>query len=129
MSITNLETSPALDEALPRRKWFPLVAISLGTFMLIVDVTIVNVALPNMAAGLHTSFASLQWVVDGYAVALAALLLGIGSIADLVGLRRSYTVGLAVFAVASLACGFAPNSAVLISRGSCREWVARRCWL
>jgi EmrB/QacA subfamily drug resistance transporter len=115
MSNTDLETSPASDAALPGRKWFPLVAICLGTFMLIVDVTIVNVALPRMAASLHTSFASLQWAVDGYAVALAALLLGIGSMADLVGLRRSYAVGLALFAAASLVSGLAPNTAVVIS--------------
>ena len=74
------------------RKWWPLVAICLGTFMLLIDVTIVNVALPDMAGDLGTSFASLQWVVDAYALALAALLLGVGSIADLrrtpAGLRR-----------------------------------------
>ena len=58
------------------RKWWPLVAICLGTFMLLVDVTIVNVALPAMADSLNTSFSSLQWVIDAYALALAALLLG-----------------------------------------------------
>src|ERR1700761_4055788 len=63
------------------RKWLPLTAVCLGTFMLLVDVTIVNVALPDMAADLHTSLGALQWVVDGYALALAALLLGIGSLA------------------------------------------------
>jgi EmrB/QacA subfamily drug resistance transporter len=96
------------------RKWLPLVAVCLGTFMLLIDVTIVNVALPDMAASLHTSFASLQWVIDGYALALAALLLGIGSLADLVGQRRSYIAGLLLFAVSSLICGLAPNSGVLI---------------
>ena len=53
-----------------RDKWWPLVAICLGTFMLLVDVTIVSVALPTMAVELHASFSSLQWVLDGYAVAL-----------------------------------------------------------
>jgi len=96
------------------RKWWPLVAICLGTFMLLVDVTIVNVALPSMAGGLHTSFASLQWVIDGYALALAALLLGVGSVADLVGLRRAYLAGLGVFAVASLVCGLAPGAGLLV---------------
>jgi EmrB/QacA subfamily drug resistance transporter len=97
------------------RKWAPLVAVCLGTFMLLVDVTIVNVALPDMAADLSTSFGSLQWVVDAYALTLAALLLGIGSIADLVGHRRAYIAGLALFAAASFVCGIAPNSGALIA--------------
>jgi EmrB/QacA subfamily drug resistance transporter len=97
------------------RKWLPLLAVCLGTFMLLIDVTIVNVALPDMAANLHTSFASLQWVVDAYALALAALVLGIGSIADQVGHRRSYIGGLGLFAVASFACGIAPNAGLLIA--------------
>jgi EmrB/QacA subfamily drug resistance transporter len=103
-----------LDLGVPMRKWLPLVAICLGTFMLLIDVTIVNVALPSMAASLHTSFSSLQWVIDGYALALAALLLGIGSVADLVGLRQSYIVGLLLFAGSSLVCGLAPNADLLI---------------
>ena len=64
------------------RKWLPLITVCLGTFMLLIDVTIVNVALPDMAGDLKTSFGSLQWVVDAYALALAALVLGTGSIAD-----------------------------------------------
>ena len=67
------------------RKWLPLITVCLGTFMLLIDVTIVNVALPDMAGDLKTSFGSLQWVVDAYALALAALVLGTGSIADRVG--------------------------------------------
>ncbi len=97
------------------RKWLPLVAVCLGTFMLLVDVTIVNVALPDMAADLRTSFGALQWVVDGYALSLAALLLGIGALADRIGHRRTYVAGLGVFALASLACGLAPDPAVLVS--------------
>src|ERR1700709_1810735 len=86
----------------PVRKWSPLVAICTGTFMLLVDVTIVNVALPDMASDLRTSFGQLQWVVDIYALALAALVLGAGSLADLFGRRRLYLAGLVVFALASL---------------------------
>src|SRR5882757_3650887 len=97
------------------RKWLPLVAVCLGSFMLLVDVTIVNVALPDMAADLSTSFTSLQWVIDIYALALAALLLGFGSFADVVGRRRVYLGGLVVFAAASLVAGIAPNTAVLIT--------------
>jgi EmrB/QacA subfamily drug resistance transporter len=97
------------------RKWLPLVTVCLGTFMLLIDVTIVNVALPDMARELHTSFASLQWVVDAYALTLAALVLGTGSIADLVGHRPAYVAGLGLFAVSSLVCGISPNSEALIA--------------
>ena len=83
--------------------------------MLLIDVTIVNVALPDMAKDLGTSFSSLQWVVDGYALALAALVLGTGSIGDIVGHRRTYVGGLVLFALASLVCGLAPNDGVLIA--------------
>jgi len=96
------------------RKWLPLVAVCLGTFVLLVDVTIVNVALPDLVRDLGTTFASLQWVVDGYALALAALLLGAGSLADLTGRRRLYVTGLVVFATASLACGLAPSPGALV---------------
>ncbi len=97
------------------RKWLPLIAICLGTFMLLVDVTIVNVALPSMSDDLNTSFSSLQWVVDAYALSLAALLMGIGSMADIIGHRRAYVGGLALFAAASLTCGLAPNVGTLIA--------------
>jgi EmrB/QacA subfamily drug resistance transporter len=97
------------------RKWLPLITVCLGTFMLLIDVTIVNVALPNMAKDLKTSFGSLQWVVDAYALILAALVLGTGSIADLVGHRRVYVAGLALFAVSSFVCGISPNAGALIT--------------
>lgn len=97
------------------RKWWPLVAICTGAFMLLVDVTIVLVALPDMATGLDTSFSSLQWVMDIYALLLAALLLGAGSLADLIGRRRVYVAGTALFAASSLACGLAPNAGILIA--------------
>jgi EmrB/QacA subfamily drug resistance transporter len=83
--------------------------------MLLLDVTIVTVALPDIAADLHASFTSLQWVLDVYALVLAALLLGAGSIADIVGRRRAYVAGLALFALGSLTCGLAPSATVLIT--------------
>jgi EmrB/QacA subfamily drug resistance transporter len=98
----------------PVRKWWPLVTVCLGTFMLLVDVTIVNVALPQMATDLHTSFNSLQWVIDGYALSLGVLLLGAGSLGDLLGHRRFYVGGLIVFALSSLACGLAGDDTLLI---------------
>ncbi|MFD2122623.1 MFS transporter [Streptomyces cirratus] len=109
------------------RKWLPLTAVCLGAFMLLVDVTIVTVALPDMAADMHTGFAALQWVMDIYALALAALLLGAGSLADRIGRRRVYLGGLVVFAAASLACGLATGPAALIASARYRASAARRC--
>ena len=97
------------------RKWLPLVAICLGAFMLLIDVSIVNVALPKMSHDLHSSFTSLQWVVDMYALVLASLLLAVGSIGDRIGHLRMYVAGLVLFALASLACGLSPNVAALIT--------------
>ncbi|MEU6891457.1 DHA2 family efflux MFS transporter permease subunit [Streptomyces sp. NPDC046557] len=97
------------------RKWLPLTAVCLGAFMLLVDVTIVTVALPDMAADMHTGFSALQWVMDIYALALAALLLGAGSLADRIGRRSVYLGGIVVFAAASLACGLATGPAALIA--------------
>ncbi|RXS69050.1 MFS transporter [Streptomyces sp. TM32] len=96
-------------------KWWPLVAVSLGGFLLLVDVTIVISALPQTADALDASLTSLQWVMDGYALVLAALLMVAGSAADLFGRRRIAVAGLALFALASLACGLAPNAGVLIT--------------
>lgn len=97
------------------RKWLPLVAICLGAFMLLVDITIVTVALPEIADDLDSSFSGLQWVMDIYALALAALLLGAGAVADLWGQRRVYLGGLALFAAASLVCGLAPGTGMLVA--------------
>lgn len=97
------------------RKWLPLLAICLGTFMLLIDVTIVTVALPDIGGDLGASASGLQWVMDAYALVLAALLLGAGSLADLIGRRLVYLAGLVVFAGASLACALANGPAMLIA--------------
>ncbi|XUL92322.1 MFS transporter [Streptomyces galilaeus] len=97
------------------RTWGPLTAVCLGTFMLLLDVTIVVVALPDVARSLHASLSDLQWVVDGYALALAALLLGFGAAADILGRRRVHVVGLVLFAVASLLCGLAGGPGALVA--------------
>ncbi|MFH8791508.1 MFS transporter [Streptomyces sp. NPDC017941] len=97
------------------RTWGPLTAVCLGTFMLLLDVTIVVVALPDMAHALDASLSDLQWVIDGYALALAALLLGVGAAADVLGRRRTQVVGTVVFALASLGCGLASNAEVLVA--------------
>ncbi len=97
------------------RKWLPLVAVCAGTFMLLLDVTIVTVALPDMARGLHTSLPDLQWVLDLYALVLASLVLTAGSIADRIGRRALYLGGLVVFAASSLTCGLSGSVGMLIA--------------
>lgn len=102
----------------PSRKWWTLAAVCLGIFMLLLDITIVNVALPDMQKDLGSSFSDLQWVVDAYALTLAAVLLTSGSLADLFGRRRLYLIGVSAFTVASLLCGVAGDTLLLqLARG------------
>jgi EmrB/QacA subfamily drug resistance transporter len=94
------------------RRW-TLVAVCTTTFMLLLDITVVNVALPNIQEQLHASLTGLQWVVDAYALTLAALILTAGALADRYGRRLLFIVGVVVFTSASLVCGLAWNIAVL----------------
>jgi EmrB/QacA subfamily drug resistance transporter len=106
----------ATDGKVPGRrgnKWWTLVAVCLGTFMLLLDITIVNVALPDIQRALNSSFSDLQWVVDAYALTLAAFLLTAGSLADMYGRRLLYLIGLAIFTCASALCGFAVTTLML----------------
>src|SRR4051812_39038370 len=95
-----------------RGRW-TLVAVCATTFMLLVDLTIVNVALPSMQRELDASLTGLQWVVDAYAVSLAALILTAGALADRYGRRLVFAAGIVLFTVASLLCGIAWNVATL----------------
>jgi EmrB/QacA subfamily drug resistance transporter len=99
--------------ARPGGKWWTLVAVCLGMFMLLLDITIVTVALPDIQRGLGSSFSDLQWIVDAYALTLAAFLLTAGSLSDMYGRRRLFLVGLVVFTSASLLCGFATGTLML----------------
>src|SRR5919107_5725573 len=83
------------------RKWWTLVAVCTATFMLLLDITIVNVALPSIERDLGADLADLQWVIDAYALTLAALLLTGGSLADRVGRRRVFLIGLVAFTLPS----------------------------
>jgi len=95
------------------RKWWTLIAVSVATFMLLLDITVVNVALPAIREDLGAGFTDLQWVVDAYAVSLAALVLSVGSLADRLGRRSVFAAGLGVFSVASLLCALAPDPVFL----------------
>jgi EmrB/QacA subfamily drug resistance transporter len=94
------------------RRW-TLVAVCTTTFMLLLDITVVNVALPNIQHDLDASLTGLQWVVDAYALTLAALILTAGTLADRYGRRLLFMVGVVVFTLSSLLCGLAWNIAVL----------------
>jgi EmrB/QacA subfamily drug resistance transporter len=96
------------------RKWWTLIVVCAGTFMLLLDVTIVVVALPDIQQSLHASFSEVQWVTDAYALTLAALLLTAGSLADRFGRRRLYVIGLIVFTAGSLLCATSVNPPMLI---------------
>src|ERR1043166_8003890 len=96
------------------RKWWTLVAVCTATFMLLLDITIVNVALPAIEKALHASFSDLQWVVDAYALGLATCVLTAGALADLFGRKRLFLLGIALFTIASAACGLANDSLFLI---------------
>src|SRR5262245_15771299 len=97
------------------KKWWTLAAGSVGLFMIMLDATVVIVALPTIRDSLHLKLAALEWVVAGYALTFAAFMLTGGKLADLFGRRLVFMAGLTVFAGASLACGLAPNGAVLIA--------------
>jgi EmrB/QacA subfamily drug resistance transporter len=100
------------------RKWWTLGAVCVATFMLLLDITVVNTALPAIQADLGGSFTDLQWVIDAYALSLAALVLTAGSLADRLGRRRVFAIGLGFFAVASLLCALAPDPTFLnVARG------------
>ncbi len=96
------------------RKWWTLLVVCVGTFMLLLDITIVNVALPTIAKSLKASFSDIQWVIDAYALTLASVLLTAGVLADLLGRRLIYSIGLGLFALTSLLCALSPDALFLI---------------
>jgi len=117
MSTLTVRSAPRedADRAARRRTGLRFAGIAGGNFMVALDATILNVALPDMRAGLHAPAAALPWAVDAYTVVLAGLMLASGSIADRWGPRRVYRAALAGFAVFSLLCALAPNAGVLIA--------------
>jgi EmrB/QacA subfamily drug resistance transporter len=124
MALGDLTTSGVVARSSPARavrarrvldpKWWTLLAVSVGTFMLLLDITIVNVALPDIQHSLRATFSNLQWVVDAYALTLAALMLTAGSLADLFGRRLLFGIGLGVFTAGSLLCGLSTRPLYLI---------------
>ncbi|MFL5909871.1 MAG: MFS transporter [Gaiellaceae bacterium] len=101
------------------RKWRTLVIVCVGIFMLLLDITVVNVALPKIQRDLHSSFTDLQWVVDAYSLMLASIVLNAGSLGDLLGRKRVFLTGIVLFTVASALCGAATSPLFLnLARGA-----------
>jgi EmrB/QacA subfamily drug resistance transporter len=101
------------------RKWRVLIVVCVAVFMLLLDITVVNVALPNIDKELNTSFTDLQWVVDAYALTLAATMLNAGSVGDLLGRKRVFLVSIALFTIASAFCGAATSPLwLIVARGA-----------
>src|SRR5437868_11056234 len=92
-----------------------LVAICLGLFIVQLDTTVVNLALPSIQASLGSNVSTLQWIVDAYNLAIASLLLSGGALGDLYGRRRLFLIGQAIFTLSSIACGIAPSSGILLA--------------
>lgn len=97
------------------RRWLMLAAILIGTFMVALDFFIVNVAVPSLQDDLHAGRSAIEWIVAGYGLALAAGLITGGRLGDIHGLRRLFMIGLALFTLASAACGLAPSTEILIA--------------
>ena len=100
------------------RKWWTLWAVAFALFMIMLDNTVVNVALPSIQRSLDAGISELEWVVSAYALTFAVLLLSGGKLADMFGRRRIFLLGLGVFALSSLACGLASSAGVLIAARS-----------
>jgi EmrB/QacA subfamily drug resistance transporter len=110
-----IKAAPAFDAALSeKRKWLTLIATIVGSSMALLDGSVVNIALPAIQQALHADATATQWIVNSYLVLLGAFVLIGGSAADLYGRRRVFVLGVAVFIVASIACGLSPNNVVLV---------------
>jgi EmrB/QacA subfamily drug resistance transporter len=102
------------DATTARRRWIALVVLCVGQLMIVLDATVVNVALPSIQRDLHATQTSLAWVMNGYLIAFGGLLLLAGRLGDLLGRKRLFLIGVGVFTVASMLCGLAPNEVTLV---------------
>src|ERR1700722_18302088 len=114
MSNSDSAVSSQDDGLSSRLRWFALIVLCVGQLVIVIDGTVVNVALPVIEVGLHFSQASLAWVVNAYLVTFGGLLLLAGRIGDLFGRKRVFLFGLSLFTVASAFCGLAGSETALI---------------
>ena len=115
MSTHVIASSPSRLARLRASRWAALPVVLAGTFMVVLDFFIVNVAMPAMQADLHAGTGALEWVVAGYGLTFATLLITAGRLGDQFGRRRLFSVGLALFTLASAACGLAWSPAALVA--------------
>src|SRR5512142_2739120 len=111
----NQMSETRLPPAADRSRWIALVVLCAGFLMIILDQTIVNVALPSIQSDLGFSQSGLAWVVNAYLIAFGGLLLLAGRLGDLIGRKRIFLTGLAIFTVASMLCGAAQSQAMLVA--------------
>ena len=112
MDMTATETTMQTED---RNRWYALVVLCVGMLMIVLDVTVVNVALPSIQGDLGFSQSSLAWVVNAYLISFGGLLLLAGRLGDLIGRRRVFLAGLTLFTAASLACGMAQSELWLVA--------------
>jgi MFS family permease len=113
--MTATRTLPSPVQSPPGRSWAPLAVLMIGTFMFVLDFFIVNVALPAIQQGLRAGEGAIEWIVAGYAISTAVLLVTGGRLGDQFGRRRVFAIGLTVFVLTSAACALAPDPAVLVT--------------
>lgn len=99
----------------PGSRWSALPVLMAGTFLIVLDFFIVNVALPSIQVGLHAGTGAIEWVIVGYGLAFSVFLITSGRVGDRIGRRRLFSIGLALFGLTSAACGLAPNAGVLVA--------------
>src|ERR1700735_4753974 len=107
-------TTPAVPQESDRKRWLALIVLCTGFLMIILDQTIVNVALPSIKRDLNFSTSGLAWVINAYLIAFGGLLLLVGRLGDLIGRRRIFLAGLTLFTLSSLVCGVADSQGLLI---------------
>ncbi len=108
-----------------RRRWLALVVVCLAQLMIVLDTTIVNVALPSIQRDLHFTQGNLTWVINAFLVTFGSFLLLAGRLGDLIGRKRVFLAGVTLFTVASLLCGAADSSTSSSERGSSRASARR----
>ena len=118
-----MSDTPAATVARPQGAVASLMLATFGFFLITLDVSIVNLALPSIAADLGGDTSAQQWILDGYTLFFAALLLFAGNLSDRLGAKRAYVIGIAAFAVTSLMCALAPTMSFLIG-ARCVQGVA-----
>lgn len=123
---TDTERSTASSEGSSRRRWIILGVVLLAQLMLVLDGTVVNVALPNIQRDLHLTEARLTWVNNSYLVAFGGFLLLFGRLGDLIGRQKMFLMGIALFSGASLACGLVESDTGLVIARFVQAWARRR---